>query len=63
MHERMGHESFPPGRVYSHEQRRARLRALTAWNDEPGRRVEDVLDLIDRAVSRTVLAACGAPAR
>lgn len=63
MHERMGHQSFAPGRAYSHEQRRAHLRALTAWNDESGRRVEDVLDLIDRAVSRTVLAACGEPAR
>jgi hypothetical protein len=63
MHERMGHQSFQPGRVYSHEQRRAHLRALTAWNDEPGRRVEDVLDLIDRAVSRTVVGACIAPMR
>jgi hypothetical protein len=63
MHERMGHVSFPPGRVYSHEQRRAHLRALTAWNDEPGRRVEDVLDLVDRAVSRTVVGACMAPTR
>jgi hypothetical protein len=61
MHERMGHDSFPPGRCYSHDQRRAHLQALTAWNDAAGRRVEDVLDLIDRAVSRTMLAACGEP--
>lgn len=58
MHERMGHVSFPPGRRYSHDQRRARLRALTAWNDEPGRQFDDVLELIDRAVARTVIGAC-----
>jgi len=58
VHERMGHDSFPPGRIYAHEQRRAHLRVLTAWNDEPGRRLEDVLDVIDRAVSRTMVGAC-----
>ncbi|HET9649215.1 MAG TPA: hypothetical protein VFP34_13445 [Microlunatus sp.] len=58
MHERMGHTSFPPGRIYSHDQRRVRLQALTAWNDESGRRLEDVLDLIDRAVARTMVGAC-----
>jgi hypothetical protein len=31
---------------------------LTAWNDEPGRRFEEVLDLVDRAISRTIVGAC-----
>jgi hypothetical protein len=61
VHERMGHVSFPPGRIYAHEQRRAHLTVLTAWNDEPGRRLEDVLDVIDRAVSRTMVGACMTP--
>ena len=37
--------------------RAARVRELAYWNDEPGRRQEDVLDLLDRAVSRTIHAA------
>ena len=57
MHERMGHRSLPPGRAYPHAVRLARLRALTAWNDAPGRTREDVLNLVDRAISRTILAA------
>lgn len=63
MHERMGHASAPVGRVYSRDQRRVHLRALTAWNDEPGRQVEDVLNLVDRAISRTVVGACAVAAR
>jgi hypothetical protein len=63
VHERMGHESFPAGRIYPHDQRRARLRALTAWNDEPGRQLGDVVDVIDRAISRTMVAACLTPVR
>lgn len=58
MHERMGHSSAAVGRIYSHDQHRAHLRALTAWNDEPGRQLDDVLDLVDRAISRTVIGAC-----
>jgi hypothetical protein len=58
MHERLGHHSFPPGRSYPHEQRRAHLRALTAWNDSPGRTREQVLDLVDRAIARTIVAPC-----
>ena len=58
IHERMGHDSFPPGRSYSHDQRRGHLRTVTAWNDERGRRLDDVLDVIDRAVARTIVAAC-----
>lgn len=35
--------------------RAARVRELARWNDQPGRRRADVLDLLDRAVSRTIL--------
>jgi hypothetical protein len=37
--------------------RPARVRDLARWNDEPGRSREDVLDLLDRSVSRTIHAA------
>ena len=50
----------PPGRVDSHHRRHAKLGVLTAWNDDPGTRREDVLDLLDRAVGRTVVGACEA---
>jgi hypothetical protein len=41
---------------YAHPAARAaRVRELARWNDEPGRGRADVLDLIDRAVSRTIL--------
>ena len=58
LHERMGHVSFPPGRVDSAARRHAKLRTLTAWNDDRATRREDVLDLLDRAVSRTLVGAC-----
>jgi hypothetical protein len=35
--------------------RAARVRDLARWNDEPSRCRDDVLDLLDRAVSRTIL--------
>jgi hypothetical protein len=35
--------------------RAARVRELAQWNDEPGRSREDVLGLLDRAVSRSIL--------
>ncbi len=57
MHERLGHDADPPGRAYPMTQRRARLRSLTAWNDAPGRTRADVLDLVDRAISRTIVGA------
>lgn len=64
LHERHGHRGFPPGRSYPMTLRRARLRVLTAWNDEPGRAADDVLDVIDRAIARTIQAAvAAAPAR
>ena len=34
--------------------RAARVRDLAAWNDRPGRSRAEVLDLLDRAVSRTI---------
>ena len=34
--------------------RRARMRDLVDWNDAPGRPRDDVLDLLDRAISRTI---------
>ncbi|HEY0238281.1 MAG TPA: hypothetical protein VGC37_06520 [Friedmanniella sp.] len=58
LHERMGHTSLPPGRADSHTRRHAKLGVLTAWNDDPRTRREDVLDLLDRAVSRTLVGAC-----
>ena len=61
MHERLGHDALPPGRAYPMTQRRARLRSLTAWNDAPGRTEADVLDLIDRAISRTIVGAVAQP--
>lgn len=35
--------------------RAARVRELARWNDEPTRTRDDVLGLVDRAVSRTIL--------
>jgi hypothetical protein len=35
--------------------RAARVRELARWNDEPRRARAEVLDLVDRAVSRTIL--------
>lgn len=39
--------------------RPGRVRDLARWNDEPGRTREDVLGLLDRAVSRSILTAVG----
>ena len=58
LHERMGHGSLPPGRVDARQRRHAKLQVLTAWNDDPTTTRADVLDLLDRAVSRTVVGAC-----
>lgn len=35
--------------------RRARMRELVRWNDAPGRTHDEVVGLIDRAISRTIL--------
>lgn len=61
LHERMGHFSSPPGRVDTLARRHGKLQVLTAWNDDPATRRDDVLDLLDRAVSRTLVGACNAP--
>lgn len=58
LHERVGHDSMPPGRIDSLERRHAKLSVLTAWNDHRGTRRDDVLDLLDRAVSRTLVGSC-----
>lgn len=57
MHEWLGHESARPGRASPPARRRAHLRSLTAWNDEPSRTPAEVMDLCDRAIARTILGA------
>ncbi|MBA8794906.1 hypothetical protein FHX74_002534 [Friedmanniella endophytica] len=57
VHERAGHTGWPAGHVWSPADRRHHLRVLTAWNDAPGRHVGDVVDLLNRSISRTI-AAC-----
>lgn len=56
-HERLGHVSDPPGTAHPLPRRRQHLRALTEWNDDPGRTADDVLDVIDRAIARTIVGA------
>lgn len=58
MHETLGHPSMPPGRAYPHAERRIRLRGLTSWNDAAGRSRDQVIDLVDRAIARTIVAGC-----
>ena len=58
VHESLGHVSLPAGRAYPQHERRARLRGLTAWNDERGRTQDQVVDVVDRAVARTIVASC-----
>ncbi|MGI8458761.1 MAG: DUF6197 family protein [Propionibacteriaceae bacterium] len=58
VHETLGHTSRPPGQAYSLATRRAHLRAVTAWNDAPGRTRDDVLELFDRAIGRTIIGSC-----
>jgi hypothetical protein len=45
------------GRAAPAELRAARIRDLTRWNDRPGRTHEEVLNLVDLAVSHAVMAA------
>ncbi|MDN5919972.1 MAG: hypothetical protein L0I76_33550, partial [Pseudonocardia sp.] len=42
--------------------RRARMRELVRWNDAPGRTRDEVVGLLDRAISRTILDQVRAPA-
>ena len=48
-----------PARVLHPTVRVARMRELVRWNDAAGRTREDVLALLDRAISRSILAAVG----
>lgn len=57
MHEWLGHQAQRPGRASPPGRRRAHLRILTAWNDEPGRTPSEVVDLCDRAIARTIIGA------
>jgi hypothetical protein len=43
------------------EVRLARVRTLTQWNDRPGRTREEVLALVDRAISATIMDLMSAP--
>lgn len=57
MHELAGHASARPGLAYPITRRREHLRSLTAWNDEPARSSDEVVNLLDRAIARTILGA------
>ena len=56
VHERAGRDSFPPGHRADPATRTHRLRTLTAWNDRSGRTQGDVIDLLNRGISRTITA-------
>ena len=45
------------GRAAPEAVRVMRARDLVRWNDEPGRTRQDVLNLLDRAISHTIMAA------
>jgi hypothetical protein len=50
---------LPP--VPAPEIRRARVRTLTQWNDRAGRTQEEVLAVVDRAISATIMDLMSAP--
>jgi hypothetical protein len=54
----------PPGpwAVPSPQARLAQVRVLTRWNDAEGRTGEEVLAILDRAISRTMLSLAAIPA-
>lgn len=58
LHEQAGHVAFPSGHCYPPAERHSRLRLLTAWNDRAGRNVDEVVELVDRAIGRTIVGAC-----
>jgi hypothetical protein len=43
------------------EVRLARVRMLTQWNDQAGRTQEEVLTVVDRAISATIMDLVSAP--
>lgn len=47
------------GRAVPPAVRVSRMRELVRWNDAPGRTRGEVLDLLDRSISRTILTAVG----
>ena len=53
----------PAPAAVSRDVRAARVRDLTRWNDRPGRSRDEVLELLDVAVSRTILDAVETPPR
>lgn len=60
--ETRGHRGPPvAGRAAAPAVRAARMQDLVRWNDDPERSRADVLALLDRALSRGILAAVGAP--
>jgi hypothetical protein len=58
IHGRSGRATRPPGWVQAPAGRHARLRVLTEWNDAPGRTAEQVLDLLEAGIARTIVGAC-----
>ena len=54
-----GPGGLPP--VPPPEVRQARVRTLTQWNDRAGRTREEVLALVDRAISATIMDLMAAP--
>lgn len=58
LREQQGQWAVPVGRVLPPGERYGRLRDLTRFNDAPGRTRQQVLDLVDRAVARTIVGAC-----
>lgn len=61
LQETRGYPADGPGAV-APMVRRARMRELVRWNDAPGRTRDDVLGLLDRAISATILDEVRAPA-
>src|SRR5580765_5070354 len=49
------------GRAAPPEVRMNRIRELVRWNDEPGRRREEVVGLVDVAISRVIMTAVQEP--
>jgi hypothetical protein len=54
-----GAPGLPP--VPAPEVRLARVRTLTQWNDQAGRTQEEVLTVVDRAISATIMDLMSAP--
>ena len=54
-----GPGGLPP--VPAPEIRQARVRTLTQWNDQAGRTREEVLAMVDRAISATIMDLMSAP--